>query len=73
MTVIIVSGWLLSRPSGSNDVYYVDSGTDEMSAAVSETTVESNHTGINVLLFMNTWQLLVTVVAVLFVHRGSEW
>jgi len=50
----LLPGWLLCRPSGSNDVYYVDSGTDEMSPAVSETTVESSHIGISVLLFFNS-------------------
>jgi len=60
----------MCRPSGSSDVYYVDSGTDEMSAAVSETTVESSHTGINVLLFINTSTaftdyIIMTVVVVI--------
>jgi len=35
------------RPSGSSDVYYVDSSAEEMSAAVSETTVESTHPGMD--------------------------
>jgi len=38
------------RPSGSSDVYYVDSGTEEMSAALSETTMESTHPGISLML-----------------------
>ena len=61
----LLTGWLWCRPSGSTDVYYVDSGTDETSAAVSETTVESSHTGIGILLFMNIWQLLISVVVLI--------
>jgi len=38
------------RPSGSSDVYYVDSGTDMLSTAVSETTVESTHLGMYALI-----------------------
>ena len=41
------------RPSGSSDVFYVDSGTDEMSAALSETTVESTHPGMKLQLVLS--------------------
>jgi len=55
VSVTVLSACRLCRPSGSGDVYYVDSGTEEVSAAVSETTVESTHAGIIIIVIMSTY------------------
>ena len=39
---VVVSGLKPYRPAGSNDVYYVEVPNDD---AVSVTTIESTHTG----------------------------
>jgi hypothetical protein len=47
------------RPGGSHEVYYIDSSAEEMSVAMSETTVESTHPGTDDVCVLNVIRKLI--------------